>query len=375
MGKKIKQIGLALVVVVIVAGAIGAVKAAQIGAMIEAGEAFVPPPIGVTTAEVDTAEWESLTAAIGTAEAVQGVMVASEVPGTVTDLRFDSGDMVERGQVLATLDASTERAQLASARAQLELAEATLRRSSTLAASRAMAQAELEQAQAQEAQARAQIAGLRATIAKKTIRAPFAGRLGIRQANLGEILQPGSPIVSLQSTGPIFVDFNVPEQALPTLQVGMTVRATSDTYPGEPFEGTIETIDTAIDRATRNVRVRAIFPDERERMRPGMFLQVQVVQPDRREVLAVPNTAVLYAPYGDSVYVVEDDENGGLVAKQSFVRLGERRGDFVEVLEGLESGQTVVSTGAFKLSNGAAVTIENDVSPGDPSLEPEPENR
>ena len=375
MGKRLKQIGLALVVVLVIAGAIGAVKAAQIGAMIEAGESFVPPPIGVTTAEVESAEWESLTAAIGTAEAVQGVMVASEVPGSVTSLRFESGDMVERGQVLATLDASTERAQLDSARAQLELAALTLRRSRTLAASNAVAQAELERAQAQEAQARAQIAGLRATIAKKTIRAPFDGRLGIRQADLGEILQPGSPIVSLQSTGPIFVDFNVREQALPILEVGLSVRATSDTYPGDPFVGTIETIDTAIDRSTRNVRVRAIFPDERERMRPGMFLQVQVVQPERRQVLAVPNTAVLYAPYGDSVYRVEEGDEGALVAKQTFIRLGERRGDYVEVLEGLEDGQTVVSTGAFKLSNGASITVENDVSPEAPSLAPEPENR
>lgn len=375
MGKKIKQIVIALVVVLVVAGAIGAVKAAQIGAMIEAGESFEPPPIGVTTAEVLAAEWESLTAAIGTAEAVQGVTIASEVPGTVTSLRFESGEEVDQGQVLATLDASTERAQLASARAQLELAELTLRRARTLAERSAVSRAELEQAQAQEAQARAQIAALRATIAKKTIRAPFAGRLGIRQADLGEILQPGSPIVSLQSTGPIFVDFDVPEQALRTLEVGHEVRATSDSYPGEPFVGTIETIDAAIDRSTRNVRVRARFPDEGDRMRPGMFLQVEVVRPERREVVAVPNTAVLYAPYGDSVYVVEEGEGDQLVAKQTFVRLGERRGDFVEVVEGLAAGQTVVSTGAFKLRNGAAITVENDVSTGEPSLEPEPENR
>jgi len=375
MGKKFKQIGIALVVVLLVAGAIGGVKAAQIGAMIEAGESFVPPAIGVTTAEVRADEWESVTAAIGTAEAVQGVMVAAEVPGTVTSLRFESGEQVTEGQVLATLDSSTERAQLASARAQMELAELTLRRAETLARRSAVAQAELEQARAQEAQARAQIASLRATIAKKTIRAPFAGRLGIRQADLGEILQPGAPIVSLQSTGPIFVDFTVPERALPQLEVGHQVRAKSDTYPGEPFVGTIETIDTAIDRATRNVRIRARFPDESGRMRPGMFLQVEVLRPERRAVLAIPNTAVLYAPYGDSVYVVEEGEDEGLVAKQVFVRLGERRGDFVEVLEGLEAGQTVVSTGVFKLSNGAAVSVENDVSPEEPSLEPEPENR
>jgi len=375
MGKKLKQIGLALVIVLVVAGAIGGVKAAQIGAMIEAGESFTPPAIGVTSAEVESAEWESLTAAIGTAEAVQGVTIASEVPGTVTSLRFDSGDTVTQGQVLATLDSSTERAQLASARATLELAELTLRRAQTLAERSAVSRAELEQAQAQEAQARAQIAGLRATIAKKTIRAPFDGRLGIRQADLGEILQPGSPIVSLQSTGPIFVDFNVPEQALPTLEEGFEVRATSNTYPDQPFSGTIQTIDTAIDRSTRNIRVRAIFPDADGQMRPGMFLQVEVVRPERRQVLAIPNTAVLYAPYGDSVYVIEEGEEDGLVAKQAFVRLGERRGDFVEVIEGLEAGQTVVSTGAFKLNNGAAITLENDVSPADPSLEPDPENR
>lgn len=399
--KRAISIGVAVLSVLLVVGIIGGVKAAQIGAMIEAGESYAPPPIGVTTAEVTRGEWETTTSAIGTAVAMQAVTVASEVPGTVLSLRFESGDRVERGDILATLDSRAERAQLASARAQRDLAALTLQRAQSLIGSGAIPQADLDNASAQKAQADAAMANLQATIAKKTIRAPFSGRLGIRQANLGQILQPGAAIVQLQSVGSLYVDFQVPEQALASLEHGFAVRATSDTFPGAVFEGTIDVIENGIDPATRTVRVRALFPERpavaepapvelapnplapdpvaptreaNERLRPGMFLEVEVVEPTRRDVLAVPNTAVLYAPYGDSVYTVAETD-GALTATQVFVRLGERRGDFVEVQSGIEEGVTVVATGAFKLSNGAPVSIENDVTPPAAELVPEPENR
>ncbi|MEM9074739.1 MAG: efflux RND transporter periplasmic adaptor subunit [Myxococcota bacterium] len=369
------MIAASLIAVVVVVGAIGAVKAAQIGAMIEAGSSFVPPPIGVSTAEAESSEWESSSSAIGTAVATQEVMIASEVPGTVRSLRFDSGEEVRRGQVLVTLDSSTERAQLASAQAEAQLAAINLRRMEELVGRGAVSQSDLDTARARKAQADASIAGLRATIAKKTLRAPFAGRLGIREVDLGEVLQPGTPIVSLQSLSEIYVEFQVPEQTLSQLQVGLAVRATSDAFPDEVLTGTIHTIDSRVDEATRNIRVRALVPNEGERIRPGMFLEVDVVQPQVRQVLAVPNTSVLYAPYGDSVYVVDEGEGGTLQARQVFVRLGERRGDLVAVESGLEAGQTVVTTGAFKLQNGAAVTVNNEVTPPDAVADPNPENR
>ena len=351
MKRRVKLVVVALVAVIAVVGAIGGVKAAQIGAMIEEGESFVPPPIGVTTAEVDTAEWETTVSAIGTAVATQEVMLTPEVPGRITALRFESGETVERGQVLVTLDTATERAQLASARAEVELANITLERMQALAGRGAVSQAEFDTARARKAQADASVQGLRAVIAQKTLRAPFSGRLGIREADLGQVLQPGTPIVSLQSLDPIYVDFQVPENMLASLEAGYAVVATSDAFPEESFRGTIQTINNRVETSTRNVRIRAEIPNPDERLRPGMFLDVEVVRPQQRRIVAVPNTAVLYAPYGDSVYIVDEGENGGLVARQMFVRLGERRGDLVEVVSGLEADQTVVSTGAFKLQN------------------------
>ncbi|MEM6959520.1 MAG: efflux RND transporter periplasmic adaptor subunit [Myxococcota bacterium] len=375
MKKNILTVGASLVAVVLVVVAIGAVKGGQIGAMIEAGESFVPPPIGVSTAEASSDSWESATTAVGSAVAVQAVTVAAEVPGSVRSIRFESGDEVARGDVLVVLDASIERAQLASARAQVTLSEATLERSERLRGAGATAQADLDVARAQRAQAVASASGLRATIGKKTIRAPFAGRLGIREVELGQILQPGEAIATLQRLDPIFVDFNVPERSIAGLSEGQRIRAESDGFPNVAFEGAIETIDPRVDERTRNVRVRARVPNEGERLRPGMFLDVSIVRPERRNVVIVPNTAVLYAPYGDSIYLVEDGESGTLVARQVFVRTGERRGDFVEIEDGVDAGQTVVSTGAFKLQNGVTITVDNGTAPPASEVAPTPENR
>ncbi|MFT5354346.1 MAG: membrane fusion protein (multidrug efflux system) [Polyangiales bacterium] len=372
--KKAGLIGAALVVLIVIVGIIGGVKGAQIAAMIEGGESFVPPPIAVTTDEVVSDEWDVTISAIGTAVAVQATDIASEVPGAVRSLRIESGQQVEAGQILFTLGSTVERAQLRAARADAELAGLTLGRSERLGAQGAVPNAELDGARARQAASAANVSLLQATIAKKTIRAPFAGRLGICDVDLGQIVQPGTPLISLQRITPLYVDFQVPASQLAQLTRGLVVRIRSDSYPDEHFEGAVETIDTQVDASTRNVRVRATLANEDERLRPGMFLEVRVVQPQSRDVVIVPNTAILYAPYGDSVYVVDESE-GSVVGRQVFVRVGERRGDFVEVLSGVEDGQTVVATGAFKLQNGAALSVQNDVAPPDPQTMPTPENR
>lgn len=226
------------------------------------------------------------------------------MPGTIRTLRFESGALVERGQVLVTLDDATERAQLASALAEVELSRVTLARIESLAGRDAISQSELDVARARKAQAEASVAGIRASLGKRTLRAPFRGRLGIREADLGEVIQPGTPIVTLQSLDPIYVDFRLPERAVASLAVGYEIRATSEMFPDEVLTGRVETLDTRIDASTRSIRVRATLPNPDERIRPGMFLDVEVMRPTRRAVIAIPNSAVLYAPYGDSVYVV-----------------------------------------------------------------------
>lgn len=368
-----KAVIFSVFVVLLVVGGIGAVKASQIMAMIEAGESFVPPPTGVTTADAYTLEWENVTTATGTAVANQMIMVASEIPGRVSSLRFESGQLVEEGTILATLDASLDRASLASARAQAELAATDFDRTQTLVQRNARPTAELDSARARRVQADASSRSLRVAIGKRTIRAPFGGRLGIREVDLGEVVGAGTPIVSLQNLDPIFVDFRVPDTDAARILVGHTVRIGSTAFEGT-VEGAVQVIDPRVDPATRAVRIRATVPNPEERVRPGMFLDVEAVEPTRRTALVIPNTAVLYAPYGNSVYVVDEGENG-LVAEQVFVRLGERRGDLVAVDSGLEDGQTVVSTGAFKLQNGMSVVLENDVAPPPAVAEPEPEDQ
>ncbi|MEM9190874.1 MAG: efflux RND transporter periplasmic adaptor subunit [Myxococcota bacterium] len=369
----VKAIIGSILALLLVVSAIAATKASQIMAMIEAGESFVPPPVGVTTVEAVATQWEATTTATGTAVANQEVMIASEVPGKVLSLRFASGDVVERGEVLVTLDAAVDRASLSSARAEAELADTDLNRTERLVQNSALAQADLDAARARRSQARAAARGLRAAIGKRTIRAPFAGRLGIREVDIGEIVDAGQPIVSLQNLDPVYVDFRVPDTSAGRIAVGHTIRVQSNAL-GSALEGRVEVIDPRIDPATRNVRIRASVPNPGEQIRSGMFLDVEAIEPQLLDVVVIPNTAVLYAPYGNSVYVVNEQDDG-LVAEQLFVRLGERRGDLVAIASGLEAGQTVVSTGAFKLQNGMAVVLQNDVAPAPAEAEPQPEDQ
>jgi membrane fusion protein (multidrug efflux system) len=365
-------VGLIAVVVVLVG-----TKAGQIVTMVRAGESFVPPPEAVTSAQVEAGEWQAATPAIGSLVAVRGVVLAAELPGTVREIAFESGTSVKRGAVLVRLDTSAEEAQLAAAEASAQLARLSHERARKLREGQANAQADLDAAEARAKEADATVANLRAIIAKKTIRAPFDGRIAIRQVELGQVVSPGSPIASLQSVSPIHADFWLPQQALASLRLGQRARARTDTFPDEDWDGEISTVNPEVDPATRNVRVRATFENRDGRLRPGMFVKVEVLSSEKRPVLTIPATAVIFAPYGDSVFAIEEkkDANGkaAAFARQKFVRTGERRGDVVAVISGLSAGETVVSSGAFKLRNGAAVVVNNALAP-QAQLEPKPAN-
>jgi len=338
------------------------IKATQIVAMIKSGKSFAPPPEAVTSTKVEAVRWEASRPAVGTLVAVRAVTVASELPGLVREIGFDSGAFVRRGDVLVKLDTSTEEAQLAAAEADASLAKTTEQRARKLREKESNAPADLDAAESRAQETAANAAVLRATIAKKTIRAPFDGRVGIRQVELGQILAPGTAIASLQSIDPIRAEFWLPQQTLADLQLGMKARLHTDVFPQQSWQGAITTINPEVDVATRNVRVRATFPNADGRLRPGMFANVEVLSNDERPELVIPATAVIYAPYGDSVFALEQKEKA-LVAHQKFVRLGERRGDLVAVVSGLEAGETIVSSGAFKLHNGSTVMVRNDLAP------------
>jgi membrane fusion protein, multidrug efflux system len=358
---------IAVVALVGVVAILAAIKASQIGKMINAGKSFAIPPESVTSTKVEAAEWQASRAAVGTAVAMRTVTVASEVPGLVRELGFDSGAFIRKGEILVKLDSSAEEAQLAAARADAELAKATLARQRSLRQSNVTSPADLDAAEARAKQAGANVATLQATIAKKTIRAPFDGRVSIRQVELGQVLASGTSVASLVAVDPIHADFWLPQQALAELKVGMVARLKSDVFPQASWEGKLTTINPEVDVATRNVRVRATFANPDGRLRPGMFVNVEVLSPDKRNLLVIPSTAILYAPYGDSVFAIEEKKDdpgkGTLIARQKFVRLGERKGDLVEVISGLAKGETIVSSGAFKLRNGAAVVVKNELAP------------
>jgi membrane fusion protein (multidrug efflux system) len=348
----------------------------QFRSMAKAGASMVPAPVVVTAAVATEDEWEETLPSTGTLTPVNGVTVSAETPGRITRIEFESGTAVKAGDVLVRLDADTELANLRAATAGAALARSNLDRTEELRRNRTTSQAELDAARAQYEEAQAQVESIRTTIAKKTIRAPFDGRLGMRRVSLGEVLQPGDAVTSLQSLDPIYVDFALPQQHLPALALGLAVRAGTDAAPGETFPGEISAISPEIDAATRNVRLRATISNHGEKLRGGMFANVKVVLPSKDRVLAIPLTAVLFAPFGNSVFVIEKGETGAgdaLSLRQRFVRLGERRGDFVAVADGLEAGTQVVSSGVFKLRSGMHVIIDNTLAP-DAKLAPEPDN-
>jgi len=354
-----KIIAFTLIGLILVVAALAAIKMSQFKAMGEQAKKAVPPPEVVTTAPVESVYWETALTAVGSLTAVQGVTVAAELIGKVVEIAFESGKTVKKGDLLVRQDTGSEQAQLAGAVSQVTLTKTVLDRNAQMLPGKMISQADYDASAASHEQAASQTDNIRAAIAKKTIRAPFSGRLGIRQVNLGQTLREGDPIVTLQALDPIYVNFALPQQNLAQLKPGLPVRVTCDVLPGVTIDGRISAANPLVDADTRNIQLQATVPNPAERLLPGMFVNVAVGLPVKKKVLAIPATAVLYAPYGDSVFVLADAKGGGKVLRQQFVRLGERRGDFLAVTDGLKEGETIVSTGVFKLRTGQAVVVDN----------------
>jgi membrane fusion protein, multidrug efflux system len=376
-----------LLLVVLLAG----IKGSQIASMVSFGKRAAkagPPPESVATFVAQQQTWDETLPSVGSVAAARGVSISNEVPGVVSRITFESGETVREHQVLVELDTSVERAQLASVRARQSLAAANLKRTQALVTSGALSQSQLDTDSAQLAGAAADSDALAAQIERKTVRAPFAGKLGIRLVNVGQYLPAGTSITVLESSDATYVDFDLPQQDLPEVRVGMPVRFTLESGDAgralPPAEGALFAIDPAVDPATRSIKLRASVPADADWLRPGMFVDVAVVKPETAGVVAVPGTSVVHAPYGDSVFLVEDApaDTGAApaagkprkVARQQFVRLGGERGDFVAVVDGVQAGQAVVSAGAFKLRNGVPVTVDDEVQ-AKPELNPHPPNR
>lgn len=368
--RRILPYAFVLITLALIVLALGGAKAMQIFAMIEAAETMEEPAEAVATFTATQEQWEQLLPAIGSVAAVRGVMVSTDLPGVVRVIAFESGETVEEGDLLVKLDVSVEEADLQSAEASAELAQLNLKRAESLVAKRAGSQADLDLAKATAQQAEARIAALRATLERKTIRAPFSGRLGIRLVNLGQYLAAGDTVVSLQQLNPVFVDFTLPQRHLERIQKGLVTRVRTDADPDHMFTGSLTAINPDVDVRTRNIRLRAMLENQEERLRPGMFVRVELVLPEQEDVIAIPATAVQYSGYGNTVFVVEQEADAPIV-RQRLVRLGPSRGDFIAVTEGLQAGEVVVTAGGFKLRNNMRVLINNEQAP-QPQLEPRP---
>lgn len=370
----IKRMLLMLAVVIALLCGLGFVKYRQIQTAIAQGSSFAPPPTAVTTVIAKRETWPSTLNIIGTAQAIQGVTVSADLPGTVAKINFDSGKAVHVGDVLVELDTRQERAQLAQAQADRDLARINYGRQEQLVKEGVVAKSEYDNAFAQQKNTEARVGEIQATIDRKTIRAPFTGVLGLRQVNLGQYLAAGQAIVSLQSINPIYVNFGVPQQEAPRLQIGRTLNVSSDDLPGVRFAGRVTAVDSVVDQTTRNLQIQATLQNPGGKLRPGMFVQVEVGVGASRNIITLPASAIAYAPYGNSVYVVtnEKDPKGNRKVRQQFVTLDGTRGDQVAVVSGLSPDAEVVSSGAFKLRNGAPVVVNNSVQPpNNPKPKPE----
>lgn len=369
----IKRMILMLVVVLLL---LGGIFGSTIYKGIKMGKAMAaqkPPPITVSKAAVRAESWQPTLKTVGSLTAVQGVVVSNELAGIVEKIEFESGQIVQKGALLVQLNIATEQAQLRSFEAAAELARQNLERAKRLRDSNVNAQSDLDNAKAQFDQAVANAENLRATIAKKSIVAPFAGRLGLRQVNLGQFLAVGSAIVSLQSLDPIYANFTLPQQDVRNVRTGQAVALTIDAYPGIEFKGEITAFDSRLDEGTRTVRVQATLANGDGRLQAGMFAAVAVQLPQKESVVTVPQTAITYNPYGNVVYVIEEAKADGaapapgaggppaLVVRQQFVKVGETRGDQVAILGGLKAGEEIVTAGQLKLRNGVSVRVDNTV--------------
>jgi len=366
----IRAVLIAILLLVVIVGTLGYFKVTQIMgfmALAKSG-AFTPPPTAVTTTVAAQSEWQPTLDTIGTVTAINGVTVSTDLAGIVDKIAFTSGAWVKAGDLLVHLNTDQEQAQLEQAQAQLELARLTLNRDRDLLAKRTISQQDYDTAEATYRQNEATVDQYKALIARKTLRAPFDGVVGIRQANLGQYLNTGDAVVTIQSFDPIYVNFTLPQQDLSKLGVGQQVDLRLDAYGDAVFPGKINAINSMVDQATRNIQVQATLQNSDLKLRPGMFAKVSVILPERQPVIALPASSVHYAPYGDSVFIVSDgkDENTGKPnksVKEQFVKLGAARGDLVSVVSGVKPGDEVVTSGVFRLKSGAAVIINNEIQP------------
>ncbi len=342
------------------------IKAMQIGKMMSSP--MTMPPTTVSSVVVKEEDWAPKLTAVGSVSAVQGAVVSAELAGVVADVEFQNGGDAKKGDVLVKLDTSSEDAQLHTAEADAALAQADLQRARDLAGRRVISKSELDAAESKFQQKQGTVDNMRAMISKKQVRAPFDGQLGIRQVNVGQMIPAGQQVVQLTALDPVYVDFSLPEQYLAQLEKGLEVHVRADALPGRDFTGKLTAVNSMVDNVTRNVTAQATLENQDRALRPGMFAKVEVLLPQKSKTLVIPGSAVSYAPFGDSVYVIEkkkDEKTGkeSQILRQQFVRVGEARGDFVAVTQGLKPGETIVSTGVFKLRNGMNVTINNDLAP------------
>jgi membrane fusion protein, multidrug efflux system len=358
---------LMLVVTVAVLATLGFVKFKQVQTAVQAAASFAPPPEAVTSVVAKQETWPDSLSVIGSMEAVHGVMVSADLPGAVSKINFESGQGVKQGDVIVELDTRQERAQLAALEAQRDLAKINFGRTQKLVDEGVLSRQEYDTSVASQKQTEANVGEIRATIERKTIRAPFSGTLGIRKVNLGQYLAAGNPIVQLQQLNPIYVDFGVPQQSGTQVKVGGNVTVTAQDLAGKEFNGRVTALDSVIDEATRNVQVQATLANPQGKLKPGMYVQVAMHYGKARDAVTLPASAISYAPYGDSVFVITDlkDPKGNSYrgVRQQFVKIDGSRGDQVAIVSGVKPGDEVVSSGVFKLRNGAAVTVNNKVQP------------
>lgn len=372
-----KRMILMLVAVLALVGGLGYIKFHQIETAIAQGANFKMPPTAVTTVVAQKETWPSTLSVIGTAAAVQGVTVSADLPGTIDKIHFESGQWVHEGDVLVELDTRQEHAQLASLEAQRDLAKINYGRAQELVKAGVISKSDYDSATAQQKATEAQVGDIRAAIARKTIHAPFTGLLGIRQVSLGQYLAAGQSIVALQSLDPIYVNFGVPQQETGKVLPGRAIRVSNSDLPGLLFAGKITALDSVINEQTRNIQVQATLANKGSRLRPGMFVEVELPLGQPRAVVPLPASAINYAPYGDSVYIIADmkDPKGNSYrgVRQQIVKIEGSRGDQVAIISGVNPGDEVVSSGVFRLRNGAPIQVNNTVKPAN-SPAPKPED-
>ncbi|RUO38305.1 efflux transporter periplasmic adaptor subunit [Aliidiomarina shirensis] len=369
-----KRMVLMLVLSIIVFGLIFGLKAVGTYSMNNFFDNMPAPTATITATEVSEETWREQTTSIGSFRAVNGTHLSAQVGGVITSIQFENGTAVEEGDVLVTLDTDIDEAERARLAAQLEIARTEAERLKPLAESQNISESDVARAESEVAQVSAALQAQDALIRQKTIRAPFSGTLGIRQVNLGEYVAPGTPLVSLQSTDPIYLNFTLPEQRIADVHLGMAITASVDAYQNELFTGEITALAPQVQESTRSIEIQASFANAEAKLMPGMFSRVALDIAEPRSVLVIPRTAVQFNPFGNVVYVISGDDE--LQVQQRLIKTGQVQGDLIEVSEGLELGERIATSGLLKLRNNAAVKINDDPDVQPPAeREPRPANR